>query len=141
MHACGHDAHTAIMMATAEVLTGDEGRAARHREVHLPAGRGRAEPVRRRRVGQELGRQADGPARRIAESETGRRFRAAREPGLPAGQIAYRGGPARASADGLRIKVTGRQGHGGFPWRAIDPITTAAQIVSACRPSSAGAPN
>ena len=49
--------------------------------------------------------------------------------GLPAGQLAYRGGPARASADGLRIKVTGRQGHAGFPWRAIDPITTASQIV------------
>ena len=36
---------------------------------------------------------------------------------------------ARASADGLRIKVTGEQGHAGFPWRAIDPITTASQIV------------
>ena len=49
--------------------------------------------------------------------------------GLPAGQLAYRGGPARASADGLRIKVPGRQGHAGFPWRAIDPVTTASQIV------------
>jgi amidohydrolase len=34
-----------------------------------------------------------------------------------------------ASADELRIKVIGRQGHGGYPWRAIDPVTTAAQIV------------
>jgi amidohydrolase len=34
-----------------------------------------------------------------------------------------------ASADELRIKVTGRQGHAGYPWRAIDPVTTAAQIV------------
>jgi metal-dependent amidase/aminoacylase/carboxypeptidase family protein len=49
--------------------------------------------------------------------------------GLPAGQLAYRGGPARASADGLRIKVIGRQGHAGFPWRAVDPITIASQIV------------
>jgi metal-dependent amidase/aminoacylase/carboxypeptidase family protein len=30
---------------------------------------------------------------------------------------------------GLRIKITGQQGHAGFPWRAIDPITTASQIV------------
>jgi amidohydrolase len=34
-----------------------------------------------------------------------------------------------ASADELRIKVIGAQGHGGYPWRAIDPVTTAAQIV------------
>ena len=34
-----------------------------------------------------------------------------------------------ASADELRIKVTGQQGHAGYPWRAVDPVTTAAQIV------------
>ena len=49
--------------------------------------------------------------------------------GLPSGQIGYRAGAAMASADELRIKVTGRQGHGGYPWRAIDPVTTSAQIV------------
>jgi amidohydrolase len=49
--------------------------------------------------------------------------------GLPSGRIGYRAGAAMASADELRIKVTGRQGHAGYPWRAIDPVTTAAQIV------------
>jgi amidohydrolase len=49
--------------------------------------------------------------------------------GHPSGRIGYRAGPAMASADELRIKVTGRQGHAGYPWRAVDPITTAAQIV------------
>jgi amidohydrolase len=49
--------------------------------------------------------------------------------GLPSGRIGYRAGPAMASADELRIKVTGRQGHAGYPWRAVDPVTTAAQIV------------
>jgi amidohydrolase len=49
--------------------------------------------------------------------------------GLPSGRIGYRGGPAMASADELRIKVTGQQGHAGYPWRAVDPVTTAAQIV------------
>ena len=34
-----------------------------------------------------------------------------------------------AGADELRIKVIGRQGHGGYPWRTVDPVTTAAQIV------------
>jgi amidohydrolase len=49
--------------------------------------------------------------------------------GQPSGRIGYRAGPANASADELRIKVTGRQGHAGYPWRAVDPVTTAAQIV------------
>ena len=49
--------------------------------------------------------------------------------GLPAGRIGYRSGAAMASADELRIKVTGRQGHAGYPWRTVDPVTTAAQIV------------
>jgi amidohydrolase len=48
---------------------------------------------------------------------------------LPAGRIAYRGGPALAGGDELRIKVTGRPGNAGIPWRTIDPVTTAAQIV------------
>ena len=46
-----------------------------------------------------------------------------------AGRIGYRPGPAMASADELRIKVTGRGGHAGVPWRTVDPVTTAAQIV------------
>jgi len=49
--------------------------------------------------------------------------------GHPSGHLAYRAGPAMASSDELRIKVTGRQGHGGYPWRTVDPVTTAAQIV------------
>src|SRR6266446_9294760 len=47
----------------------------------------------------------------------------------PAGRLGHRGGQAMASADELRINVSGRQGHPGYPWRAIDPITTASQIV------------
>jgi amidohydrolase len=49
--------------------------------------------------------------------------------GHPSGHLAYRAGPAMASSDELRIKVTGRQGHAGYPWRTVDPVTTAAQIV------------
>ena len=35
-----------------------------------------------------------------------------------------------ASSDDLRIRVTGKQGHGGMPWNTIDPVTTSALIIS-----------
>ncbi|HEV2843478.1 MAG TPA: amidohydrolase, partial [Thermoanaerobaculia bacterium] len=51
-------------------------------------------------------------------------------PGLP-GNFYYRAGGSMAAADVLRIKVEGRQTHGASPWRGIDPITVAAQIITA----------
>jgi len=49
--------------------------------------------------------------------------------GLPAGRIGYRPGAAMASADELRIKVTGRQGHAGYPCARSIRSRPAAQIV------------
>jgi amidohydrolase len=49
----------------------------------------------------------------------------------PLGTIAYRPGAAMASSDQLHIVVRGRQTHGALPWRGIDPIVVAAQIVTA----------
>jgi amidohydrolase len=48
---------------------------------------------------------------------------------LPTGVIGWRAGPAMASADRFRITVRGRQTHGAMPWRGVDPIVTAAQVV------------
>jgi len=48
---------------------------------------------------------------------------------LATGTIGYRAGPAMASADTFRITIAGRQTHGAMPWRGVDPIVTAAQVV------------
>jgi len=48
---------------------------------------------------------------------------------LPTGVIGVRAGPAMASSDSFRITVLGRQTHGAMPWRGVDPIVTAAQVV------------
>lgn len=48
---------------------------------------------------------------------------------LNAGRVSIRAGGTMASSDTFRITVRGRQAHGATPWKSIDPIIVAAQIV------------
>jgi amidohydrolase len=50
-------------------------------------------------------------------------------PGLRVGNVSLRPAGMLASADGLRIEIVGRGGHGGSPWHSVDPIVVAAQVV------------
>jgi len=128
MHACGHDAHTAILMATAEVLTAMKDRLpGTVKFMFQPAEEGPSlfAPF----TGASWGAKQMIKEGVLADPRPDAVFGLHVVSGLPAGRIGYRAGPAAASADELRIKVTGRQGHGGYPWRAVDPVTTAAQIV------------
>jgi amidohydrolase len=50
---------------------------------------------------------------------------------VPTGHITYRSGSFMAAADVLEIVVKGRQTHGSMPWRGVDPVLTASQIVTA----------
>lgn len=131
MHACGHDAHTAILMATAEVLTTMKDRLpGTVKFIFQPAEEGPSlYPFAAALSGKSWGAKLMVQQGVLQNPKPDAVFGLHVTSGLPAGQLAYRGGPARASADGLRIKVIGRQGHAGFPWRAVDPITTASQIV------------
>ncbi|HSM03600.1 MAG TPA: amidohydrolase [Longimicrobiales bacterium] len=117
MHACGHDNHVAILMGVAEVLA--EMRDELPGTVKFffqPAeeGPGGAEPM---------------IAAGVMESpEVDAVFGLHVFP-MPVGTIAYRPGGMLASSDGLRIVVRGVQTHGAMPWRGVDPIVTASQIV------------
>jgi amidohydrolase len=128
MHACGHDSHTAIMMATAEVLTAMKDKLpGTVKFIFQPAEEGPSlyPAAPDKSWGAKLMVQQGVLQNPKPDAVFGLHVTS----GLPAGQLAYRGGPAMASADELRIKVIGRQGHAGYPWRAIDPVTTASEIV------------
>jgi amidohydrolase len=128
MHACGHDAHTAILMATAEVLAAMKDRLpGTVKFIFQPAEEGPS--LYAALTGKAWGAKQMVKEGVLQDPKPDFIFGLHVNSGFPSGRIGYRAGAAMASADELRIKVTGRQGHGGYPWRAIDPVTTAAQIV------------
>src|SRR5438105_7193016 len=128
MHACGHDAHTAILMATAEMLSALKDKLpGAVKFIFQPAEEGPS--LYAAFTGKIWGARAMIKDGALQDPKPDAVFGLHVNSGHPSGRLAYRAGPAMASADELRIKVTGRQGHAGYPWRAVDPITTAAQIV------------
>src|SRR3954454_5899873 len=128
MHACGHDAHTAILMATAEVLAAmKEKLPGTVKFMFQPAEEGPS--LYPAFTGKSWGAKAMVKEGVLQDPKPDVVFGLHVNSGLPSGRIGYRAGAAMASADELRIKVTGRQGHAGYPWRTVDPVTTAAQVV------------
>ncbi len=120
MHACGHDAHTAMALAAAAVLADLAPRFAGNIFfVFQPAEELLIGAEAMLRDGALDGVQADA----MFAVHLMNRF--------PAGTIAIKSGAVMTSADKLTLRVTGRGGHGASPHHAVDPVVTAAQIITA----------
>ena len=125
MHACGHDAHVAILMGVAEILAGM--RAEIPGTVKLlfqPNEEGSYD-------GRVSGAQAMIDAGALGDPAPSAIFGLHVTSLQASGQIALRPGGLMASADSLKIDIQGRQTHGSSPWRGVDPVVTAAQIIMA----------
>ncbi len=127
MHACGHDAHTAMLMGAAEILVGMRDRLpGKVLLVFQPAEEGVPEGER---GGAPM--MLDEGLLDIAKPEAA--FALHVGSSLPTGVVALRPGPLMAGSDFFRIVVTGRQTHGSRPWSGIDPIVAASSIVVAAQ--------
>jgi amidohydrolase len=123
MHACGHDGHTAGLLATAAVLTEIASELpVCVKLIFQPAEEGGAGAERLVRAGVLDATDRFGPKVRSIYGLHG-------WPGLPAHVISTRPGPMLAATDTFAITVVGRGTHGAYPHCGRDPIIAAAELV------------
>jgi hippurate hydrolase len=119
MHACGHDGHTAILLAAARRLAEERCFNGTLRVIFQPA--------------EEIG----AGARRMLEEGLLERFPIDaifglhNWPGEPSGRFGVLDGPAMAAVDRISATIQGRGGHGAEPHTTVDPVLAAAHVVTA----------
>lgn len=121
MHACGHDVHTASLLGAARIL--NELKNEFEGTIKLIF-----QPAEELLPGGASIMIKEGVLRNPTPTSI---FGQHVHPPLEAGKIGLRGGMFMASADELYITIKGKGGHGAMPQDCIDPITIAAQMITA----------
>jgi amidohydrolase len=118
MHACGHDSHTAVLLATAKFIKENiEEYSGKIRFLFQPAEEsppGGAKPMI-----------VDGALEGVDYV-----YGLHCNPEIEVGQIAVINGPMMAAADRIEIKIIGKGGHGASPHQTIDPVVIASQVIN-----------
>ena len=123
MHACGHDAHVAILMGVAEFLSKNKDKLKGNvMLIFQPAEEGPPEGE-------------NGGAKMMLEEGIFEKYNPEVIFGLhvsngPHGYVGFAPGPAMAAASAWRVTINGVQSHGSRPWEGIDPIMALSQFIN-----------
>ncbi|MGD2295018.1 MAG: amidohydrolase [Candidatus Aminicenantes bacterium] len=122
MHACGHDAHTAILMGVAEVLAGVKDQIPGTVKFIF-------QPSEDSRPSGENGGAGLMIKEGVLENPNPGAILGLHVGPMEHGSIGYRSGSMMAGVNSFRIVVRGSQTHGAVPWAGVDPVVASSQII------------